>query len=289
MIKPNLTLLGLQIEGNWNKPLLSNAASLSQAELCYLPKGSLASLRKDYRVILACETGRKSKDIYQVPLLPGRTALVLGNEKRGIGLKDLEQVDETVTIPMKNFKLGSLNVGVAAAVGLYVLDKNFSGQRIKKPSTAQAQTDVLIHRPSNPHELGSLLRSAYAFGWLRIYLNDPFKVWFTKDKKYFGPARKAARIHKNPLEILTADKLQWEDYEVILVCGLHNQEGQALSSFRIPAAQKMLVIYGQGNLPLKNSKARVEKVFVDYRDRETVPCYRHSGSILLSYLSECLG
>ncbi|NMC51394.1 RNA methyltransferase [Candidatus Kuenenbacteria bacterium] len=71
--------------------------------------------------IYALETGPKTKNLTTFkPQLP--CALVVGNEVKGISRKILSQADAVISIPMLGQK-ESLNVAIAASIGLYELGK----------------------------------------------------------------------------------------------------------------------------------------------------------------------
>lgn len=85
--------------------------------LSYLIK----KLKKEGVQIIALETGEKSMDYLDFkPKFP--TALLLGNEVRGVSPAMLRQVDATISLPMNGIK-ESLNVGVAMAVAGYHIIK----------------------------------------------------------------------------------------------------------------------------------------------------------------------
>ena len=80
-------------------------------ENCY------AALHADGFKIYASALNDNSKNLYDLDLT-GKTAIVLGNEHRGVSEEAAEAADETFMIPMYGM-VQSLNVSVAAAVILY--------------------------------------------------------------------------------------------------------------------------------------------------------------------------
>jgi 23S rRNA (guanosine2251-2'-O)-methyltransferase len=85
--------------------------------LSYLIK----KLKKEGVQIIALETGENSINYLDFkPKFP--TALLLGNEVRGVSPAMLRQVDITISLPMNGIK-ESLNVGVAMAVASYHIIK----------------------------------------------------------------------------------------------------------------------------------------------------------------------
>jgi hypothetical protein len=178
--------------------------------------------------------------------------------------------------------MSSLNVAVSAAIALYALSKDLGRRKRRTNGLAQRDVDVLIHAPNDPHEIGSLLRSAWALGWRRVFVSDPHGVWFTRDQRAVLDSRAAARRFKNPLAVLPADHLDMGAYDGTLVCD-GRREGTALSRLRLPPGHRMLLVYGQGPCA-----AGDERIFVDHANAGLEPRFRHAGSILLSVLAEML-
>jgi len=300
---PDLHLVPLDTEGIWNRPLLENAAALSGAECVYAVSAAAVSgtqgipssespaplkdVLKRFSRVLACECARDSVSIYDFPAPREKTALLVGNEEKGIPRSVLKKTDSIISIPMVGEGMSSVNVAVAAAITLYALSKDLGRGKRSKSHLTHRKVDVLIHAPDDPHELGSLLRSAWSFGWKRIYLSDPNGVWFTQDPKTMLDSRAAARRYKNPLAVLPADRLDASSYEGFLCCSGQRQ-GSSLSRLRLPVCGKLLIEYGGGS-ESRIPEDRADHVFVDYTNTTTQPRFRHSGSILLSVISEMLG
>ena len=77
----------------------------------------LAVLKKEKYTILALEQDEKSID-YRKAKTGRKSALILGNEVKGIEKEILRQCDEIIEIPMKGEK-ESLNVAVSAGIALF--------------------------------------------------------------------------------------------------------------------------------------------------------------------------
>jgi tRNA (guanosine-2'-O-)-methyltransferase len=80
-------------------------------------EGCFAMLRSEGYRILASRVAPESKSLYAMDLT-APTAIVLGNEHRGVSDEAAEMADALVGIPMMGM-VESLNVSVAAAVFLY--------------------------------------------------------------------------------------------------------------------------------------------------------------------------
>jgi tRNA (guanosine-2'-O-)-methyltransferase len=83
----------------------------SSVKECY------SNLRNDGFKIYASSLNNGSKDLFDLDFT-GKSAIVLGNEHRGVSKEAAEFADETFYIPMYGM-VQSLNVSVAAAVILY--------------------------------------------------------------------------------------------------------------------------------------------------------------------------
>ena len=132
--------------------------------------------------VLACESVPRSRSVYDFVTPRGRIGIVVGNERQGIPKRILKKADHILSIPMLGRGVSSVNVAVAAAIILYALERDFGRKRFRTSALSHSDVDVLIRGPQDPSELGSLLRSAWAFGWRRLFLADPSGVWFTKDR-----------------------------------------------------------------------------------------------------------
>ena len=301
-MKPgHFKLIGLDIEGEWNRPLLINAAALSGGELllaateAQIPAPgpgeatevvSLEQALEGCRQVLACETTHRSVSVYDWPAPRGTAAVLVGNEERGISRPVLKRADQVISIPMVSSGLSSVNVAVAAAITLYVLAKDLARKPRPKSRLRHADVDLLIEAPNDPHELGSLLRSAYAFGWRRVFVSDPHRVWFVEDPKVILESRAAARRSKNPVTVLPAEQLDRSLYDAVLACD-GTRQGTPLSKLKLPDCQRLLVVFGRCELPC-DGRLPGSQVYVDFENRNVEPRFRHTGSVLFSIVSQML-
>ncbi|MBI4864174.1 MAG: hypothetical protein HY815_28550 [Candidatus Riflebacteria bacterium] len=259
----------------------------------------LERLLPGFRTVLACETTRDSVGLYDLPAPRGETAVLVGHEERGIPRAVLKKVDRVVSIPMAGEGLSSVNVAVAAAITLYALTRDLARRPASRSRLTHRDVDVLIRAPTDPHELGSLLRSAWAFGWRRVFLDDPHGVWFSRDRAVVLGGRAAARRGKNPLAVLPSEALRNEAHDATVVC-CDDRSGAPLSRFRLPVAGRLLLVLGvqpriderSGGAPVPGADgvdARPTRtVFVDHVDPGVQARFRHQGSIVLSVLSSLL-
>ncbi|MCE5267701.1 MAG: hypothetical protein LLG00_07430 [Planctomycetaceae bacterium] len=293
----DLTLIGLDIEGKWNVPLLENAAAMSRASLLFAAsagstgaaaQGSseLGELLGGFDHVVACELTPRSRPVYDYPTPRGRMGIVVGNEQHGVPAEVLKKVEAVLSVPMVGRGLSSINVAAAAAVILYAVERGLGRRRFRRWSLAQNDVDLLIVSPPDPSELGSLLRSAWAFGWRRVFVADRNGVWFSKDRATVLAGRAAARSEVNRIVVNRDDQLRIEDYDQIIACGTERQ-GTALSRLSQPRGRKVLVVFGNASGMLTSAKS-VEQVYVDHAVAAVTGCFRHLGSVLLSVVSQHL-
>ena len=104
------------------RPKLSRTSSASAVKwLCIVEHSSIADCYQALRAkgfrIYATHLGEASLDLYELDLVQP-TALVFGNEHRGVSREALALADAGVVIPMMGM-VQSLNISVACAVSLY--------------------------------------------------------------------------------------------------------------------------------------------------------------------------
>ncbi len=236
--------------------------------------------------VIACETGIHSRPVYEYAVPRGNVAVIVGNERNGIPGKILKKAHQVVSIPMLGKGLSSVNVAVAAAIVLYVAQRDFGRKRLRPVALSHRDVEILAIAPSDPSELGSFLRSAWAFGWQRVFLADPGGTWFTNDRPTILAGRAAARCEVNRLVVSPSEQVNLGDYDQIVVCNT-TRSGDPLSRFALPNRGKVLLIYGGGDESLGSCES-ARKVYVDHAAAAVEPCFRHAGSILLSVISQQL-
>jgi tRNA G18 (ribose-2'-O)-methylase SpoU len=298
-VKDRLTLVGLDIEGDWNLPLLANAAEMSGASLLFTkstnspddssirqaPLPAIDDLLGQFDHVIACEAFERTKSLYEFPAPRGHLGIIVGNERNGIPTRVLKKAEHVLSIPMLGRVLTSVNVAVAAAIVLYVIQRDLARKRTRTSSLTHSDVDLFIVGPSDPSELGSLLRSAWAFGWQRVFLADRHAIWFTKDRPTVLAGRAAARCEVNRIRVCPDSKLNLDDYEQIVVCG-ETPGGTPLSRYAPNNPGKTLLVYGGTEPRIENDEA-IQRIYVDH----AVPIqarFRHGGSILLSVISRLL-
>lgn len=294
--KSNFTLVPLDSEGEWNWPLLENAAAMSGADCVFASSGPageglrpgilpLDEVLAGFRHVVACEAVRSSVNVYDFPAPRGKTAVIVGNEVKGIPPSILKKADNIVSIPMAGTGITSVNVAVSAATALYALSGDFGRKKQRRSNLLQRDVDILIHAPADPHELGSLLRSVWAFGWRRVYLDDSHGVWFTSNQKTVLDSRAAARRHKNPLTVLAAEQIEYAEYDAVLRCN-SDRHGSPLSRLSLPGGPRLLIVIGDEYMGDAIPGETDFSSYVDFASSEVQGRFRHTGSIFLSMVSQ---
>ena len=80
--------------------------------------------------LVAFENAAGAADVYGFRLPgAGRAAIVVGNERTGIGQDLLAAATHMVRVPMVSRRINTINVAAAAAVALYYLTRGGGGSR----------------------------------------------------------------------------------------------------------------------------------------------------------------
>lgn len=193
--------------------------------------------------LLAIENSHGARTIYGRRPLHEQATLVLGNERRGVSRRMLERAAETLVIPTLSRTMTTLNVAAAAAVaGWYVL--RGSGPQATAARPEHRRPALLIVGDEHV-EVGSTLRSAAAFGFRDVLLDDRGAGWFEGTASARREARAAARRHKNPLRIHRAEignAVRFD--EIVLACA--SEVAAPLHRERLVRGQRQLVVIGAG-------------------------------------------
>jgi hypothetical protein len=166
---------------------------------------SPGGLADDYCPLVALDNLNGAADVYSFDL--GRTprpALVAGNERMGISPEVQSLAHQRVQIPMVSRRMNCLNVAAASAVALYYLTRGHPAKLQVRSHPDKRRPEVLMIGATEHVELGSAIRSAGAFGWGQLLIEDRAGVWFGCDRATCTEGRAAARRHRNPIHLLPA-------------------------------------------------------------------------------------
>ncbi|MDF1665600.1 MAG: TrmH family RNA methyltransferase, partial [Planctomycetota bacterium] len=239
---PGPLLIGDCIENPWNRAALNDLAELFQWQAAFcspaqfeqendaktrpfvaddeLNHYDFEDIQAAVETLFCFDTGNQAQSIYGMKQTKlSDVALVVGNERKGIRRDVLDAATKLIQVPMASRRVNSLNVAAAAAVALYYLSKG-SAPIFTRSDPEKHRPNLLFLAGDDHIELGSTLRSAAAFGWSQVLLEDPQKIWFESDRARQLESRAAARRSKNKIRIVPSTKTQQHYYdEAVLVRG----------------------------------------------------------------------
>jgi tRNA G18 (ribose-2'-O)-methylase SpoU len=219
---------------------VENPANLARIEDAARLVGAICSTSIAGRLI-AIENADGASEIYGRRPLRGETTLAVGNERRGLSRKTLAAADETVLIPTLSRTVTTLNVAAAAAVAAwYVLRGSGAQARATRP---ERRRPTLLIVGDNHVEVGSSLRSAAAFGFEDVLLEDRGAGWFDGTAAVRREARAAARRYKNPLRVHSATLASTARYEEIVLV-TPSGPGTQLQRERLAHGSRQLIVVG---------------------------------------------
>ena len=219
---------------------VENPANLARIEEAALLLGLTYSTSINGHLI-AVENAPGAREIYGRSALKKDATLAVGNERRGLSRKTLAAADETLVIPTLSRTVTTLNVAATAAVAAwYVLRGSGQQARAAQP---ELRRPVLLLVGEDHVEVGSSLRSAAAFGYRDVLLDDRGAGWFEGPSAIRREARAAARRHKNPLRVHRAtldDAARFDEILLVTPSG----GGTPLQRERLVHGRRQLIIVG---------------------------------------------
>jgi tRNA G18 (ribose-2'-O)-methylase SpoU len=191
--------------------------------------------------LIAIENAPGALSLYGRRPLQGDTTIAVGNERHGVSRRTLERADETLVIPTQSRTVKTLNVAAATAVaGWYVLRGSATQTRAMRP---EHRRPTLLVVGDDHVEVGSTLRSAAAFGFRDVLLDDRGAGWFEGPAAVRREARAAARRHKNPLRIHRATLRSAARFDkVVLVTP--SARATPLQREKLVGGQRQLIVVG---------------------------------------------
>jgi hypothetical protein len=152
--------------------------------------------------IVAVENAPSARSIYDADLPSGRPSIVVGNERLGIRGDLLRAAGTCVEIPMSGRGVNTLNVAAAAAVAMYYLLAETRGPNRQARGSSRRRPALMLLAPADHVEAGSVMRSAAAFGWRSLALDDRLHTWFGVSRAERTEGRAAARSHRNATRVI---------------------------------------------------------------------------------------
>lgn len=236
--------------------------------------------------LIAVENAPGARDVYGRRALRGDATLAVGNERRGLSRGTLERADETVVIPTMSRAVNTLNVASAAAVaGWYVLHGSGAQTNVTKPENRRP---ALLIIGEDHVEVGSTLRSAAAFGFRDVLLEDRGAGWFDGPSSIRREAFAAARRHKNALRVHRGTAAMADRFDEIVLLRLWG-DGTPIQQVRLTHGRRQLVIAGARTEDIARiGRERVRLASLDLHATEEPPL-RLAASILLAEISRQVG
>ena len=236
--------------------------------------------------LIAVENAPGAREIYGRRPLRGDATLAVGNERRGLSRAVLSAADETVVIPTQSRTVTTLNVAAAAAVAAWYVLRG-SGPQARATHPDRRRPALLVVGDDHV-EVGSSLRSAAAFGFRDVLLEDRGAGWFEGPASIRREARAAARRYKNPLRIHRATlehASRFDDVRVVVPSG----DAAPLQRERLTRGRSQVIVVGA--LPEDLESIAPGRVRVASLRLEPVlsPPLRLVASILLAEVSRQVG
>ena len=213
-MSPRARLVGDGVENPANAKALAEAARMFAVPCSFRDSRGLAerlpglstvdtaALLSSPGSLIAVDNTPGAESVYRAGPLHSAATIVVGNERCGIRPDVLRTAAKTVHIPMAGRSVNTLNVATAAAVALYYLLNAHGRRPARAPRSESHRPTLLLAAPRDHVEAGSSLRSAAAFGWQTVTVDDREKVWFGTPRPVRNEARAAARGHRNPLLVV---------------------------------------------------------------------------------------
>jgi hypothetical protein len=254
---------------------------------------ALASALDGLDWIVAAENRPGAQTVYGLrPPSGARVGLLVGNEARGLRLPTLKRADAVVEIPVPSRNINCLNVAAAAAVILHYLatcDPLPFPQRTAAAVRKQ-RPGILLVGGSDAMELGSAIRSACAFGWEQVLLDDLGDAWYACDRRIKSEGRGSARRGRNPLRVVPWQESLLAGYRRLLVCTT-DRGGQPLH--RVPlTGPDMLVVLPDDSAgewrPPPSCRATVTAVALPAVPPDAYH-YRQAATIAMAEIARQLG
>jgi len=236
--------------------------------------------------LIAVENTDNAGAIYGRKPLHGDATIAVGNERRGLSQKTLAAADETVTIPVQSRTVTTLNVAAAAAVAGWYLVRGSGGQA--SATRPENRRPALLLVGDDHVEVGSSLRSAAAFGFREVLLEDRRAGWFAGPSAVRREARAAARRYKNPLLVRPA-MLSWAArYDEVVVVTPSGTETPLQRAHLAHGRRQLIIIGAQPDEVVAKATGRVKIASLALERMESPPL-RLVASIALAEIARQVG
>lgn len=236
--------------------------------------------------LIAVENARGARGIFGRSPLRGDATLAVGNERRGLSRATLAAADETVVIPTQSRTVTTLNVAAAAAVAAwYVVHGSGPQAQTTRPATRQP---ALLLIGEDHVETGASLRSAAAFGYRDVLLDDRGAGWFDGPSAIRREARAAARRHKNPIRIHRASVEHASRFDEVVVVS-PSSDATPIQRTRLTRGGRQLIVVGAAPSELESVASASVRLASLRLAPVASPALRLVASILLAEVSRQVG
>jgi hypothetical protein len=212
------------------------------------------------RPIVAVENSADAASVFGASLKTSQSSVVVGGERLGIRADVLRAARETLQIPMSGRGVNTLNVAAAAAVALYYLlaARGLTAAVARRPE--ERRPALLLVSPTDHVEAGSAIRSAAAFGWRTVGLEDSNRVWFGGGREVIAEGRAAARSHRNFTRVLPMRVRESVGFRRVVIAGARI-DGPPLRRVNLARRDTLLVIPDEGGAALRDVGGLDEALF----------------------------
>jgi hypothetical protein len=311
-MKMPITLVGDGIENPFNARVMQAAAALFGGPCCFRDRAGLAAAWSadlpdaEPPDLLTSEDLAAQAPLIALDNVPGaqpvygfrpprgpRPALMAGNERQGIARDALKLASHKVMIPMAGHRLNTINVAAASAVALYYLNRDGGGPLQVTPQPQKRRPELLLLGAADHVEAGSSIRSAGAFGWERVLVEDRSGVWFGAPRHVTAEGRGAARRHRNPIRLIPAGPAASYAFAEVWVV-TRNQGDVPLHRANLAAGPRSLLVIPDEEAidldaePWDRLGARVRFAHLGLPERSHCP-YRLHASIALAEAARQVG
>jgi tRNA G18 (ribose-2'-O)-methylase SpoU len=252
------------------------------------PRTSIASLVP----LVAVENMTGAVPVYEAPRPRDGTSIVVGNERLGIRGDLLRLANQCVEIPTTSRGVNTLNVASAAAVALFYLLAADRRPMRRWPQPERRRPAVLLVAPTDHVEAGSAIRTAAAFGWRSVGLDDRHAVWFGVSRSARTEGRAAARSYRNATRILPMRAKGLLGFKRVVVAGA-GIDGRRISEVDLAGGRDTLLVVpdeeGMAEVDWGSLGGRTEYAHVELPAATFPYRYRLAASIVLAEAARQVG
>jgi tRNA G18 (ribose-2'-O)-methylase SpoU len=242
--------------------------------------------------IVAVENAPGARSVYESELPSGRPSIVVGNERLGIRGDLLRAAATCIEIPMPGRGVNTLNVASAAAVAMYYLLAEARRPNRQSRRHGHRRPALMLVAPTDHVEAGSAIRSAAAFGWRSLAVDDRLHTWFGVSRAERTEGRAAARSHRNATRVIPTSADYTTGFRRVVVAG-SRVEGPPLRRVDLAGGPSCLLVLPDeesGQQPdWRTLGPHVEFARLDLPTAPRPYRYRLTASIVLAEVARQLG